>query len=51
MTVGQLIERGLLAGWTPWLLDSLETNPAGFHTSVRQFSALIKPARAINAMR
>jgi hypothetical protein len=33
-----------MAGWTPWLLDSLEARPTGFDTYVRQLSVLL-PAR------
>jgi hypothetical protein len=32
-----------LAGWVPWLLDSLQPHPAAFDTYVRQFSVLLKP--------
>jgi hypothetical protein len=34
-----------LAGWTPWLLDSLQAHPAGFDTYVREFSVLLKPGK------
>ncbi len=32
-----------LAGSTPWLLDSVQPDPAGFATYVRQFSVLLTP--------
>lgn len=32
-----------LAGWTPWLLDSLQPDAASFDTYVRQFSVLLEP--------
>jgi len=34
-----------LAGWVPWLLDSLAPEPATFDTYVRQFSVLLKPGK------
>lgn len=34
-----------LAGWTPWLLDSLEPRPESFQTYVRQFSVLLPPGK------
>jgi len=34
-----------LAGWAPWLLDSLEADPAGFDPYVRQFSVLLKSGK------
>jgi hypothetical protein len=34
-----------LAGWTPWLLDSLQPRADAFETYVRQFSVLLKPGR------
>jgi len=34
-----------LAGWTPWLLDSLEPHPSAFQTYVRQFSVLLRPGK------
>lgn len=32
-----------LAGWAPWLYDSLHPSPAGFDVYVRQFSVLLNP--------
>lgn len=34
-----------LAGWTPWLLDNLQPEPATFDTYVRQYSVLLKPGQ------
>jgi len=34
-----------LAGWTPWLLDSLQPHPSAFNTYARQFSVLLKPGK------
>jgi len=34
-----------LAGWTPWLLDSLQPHESAFHTYARQFSVLLKPGK------
>ncbi len=35
-----------LAGWVPWLMDSLEVVPSAFDTYVRQFSVLLPPGKA-----
>jgi hypothetical protein len=40
-----------LAGWVPWLLDSLAPEPATFDTYVRQFSVLLNPANGRNGQR
>ncbi len=38
--------RGMsLAGWTPWLVDSIEATPTAFDTYVHQFSVLLKPGK------
>lgn len=34
-----------LAGWTPWLVDSLEPSPTAFDTYVHQFSVLLPPGK------
>lgn len=34
-----------LAGWTPWLQDSLDADPAGFDTYVHQFSLMLPPGQ------
>lgn len=34
-----------LAGWTPWLQDSLSADPAAFDTYVHQLSVLLPPGR------
>jgi hypothetical protein len=34
-----------LAGWTPWLLDSLQPQADGFETYTRQLSVMLKPGR------
>lgn len=37
-----------LAGWTPWLQDSLDADPAAFDTYVHQLSVLLPPGRRKN---
>jgi hypothetical protein len=32
-----------VAGWIPWLLDSVQAHPESFDTYVRQFSVLLGP--------
>lgn len=34
-----------LAGWTPWLVGSIEATPTAFDTYVHQFSVLLKPGK------
>lgn len=34
-----------LAGWAPWLLDSLRLHPTAFDTYARQFSVLLRPGK------
>lgn len=34
-----------LAGWAPWLLDSLQPHQSAFNTYARQFSVLLKPGK------
>jgi len=39
-----------LAGWTPWLLDSLEPHPSAFQTYVRQFSGAPQAGQTVKAL-
>lgn len=39
------LDQMTLAGWTPWLLDSLEPDTSALETYARQFSVLLKPGK------
>ncbi|WP_263422345.1 TniQ family protein [Arthrobacter sp. StoSoilB5] len=47
----ETLNRMSLIGWTPWLTDSLEAEPAAFNTYVGQFSVLLarggRPPRTV----
>lgn len=39
------LNRMSLAGWTPWLLDTIEPDATAFETYVHQFSVLLPPGK------
>jgi len=41
----ETLSRMSLIGWTPWLTDTLEAEPAAFDTYVNQFSVMHAPGR------